>query len=208
AGWLVQVSGATTGIKEQKESLDSSLRGKTIVLDPGHGGFDVGAIGHATGLYEKDATLALSRILYNKLLTTGANVVMTRSDDSFVSLSDRVNISKDKQADLFVSLHYNTNPDPSLSGSITYYYNAQGADHQLADLVEKNLVQTLGLPDLGTRFGDFYVLRENPQTAILIETSFLSNARDEQMAKDQKLEEKAAEGIFQALVSYLHGQNQ
>ncbi|MGZ4122166.1 MAG: SH3 domain-containing protein, partial [Tumebacillaceae bacterium] len=156
AGWLVQVSGATTGIKEQKESLDSSLRGKTIVLDPGHGGFDVGAIGHATGLYEKDATLALSRILYNKLLTTGANVVMTRSDDSFVSLSDRVNISKDKQADLFVSLHYNTNPDPSLSGSITYYYNAQGADHQLADLVEKDLVQTLGLPDLGTRFGDYY----------------------------------------------------
>jgi N-acetylmuramoyl-L-alanine amidase len=207
ANWLVQVSGSSSGVPERNESLDSSLRGKTIVLDAGHGGFDVGAIGGTTGLYEKDATLALTRILYNKLVTTGATVVMTRSDDHFVSLNDRVNISKEKKADLFVSLHYNTNPDPKLSGTITYYYNEQGADHTLANLVEKDLTKSLGLPDLGTRFGDFYVLRENPQTAILIETSFLSNARDEAMAKDQTLEEKAAEGMFQAIVSYLDGQN-
>lgn len=208
AGWLVQVQGNSKSVPERKASLDSSLRGKTIVLDPGHGGFDVGAIGSTTGLYEKDATLSLSRILYNKLLTTGADVVMTRSDDQFVSLNDRVKISQDQKADLFVSLHYNTNPDPKLSGTITYYYNEQGADHALANVVEKELTQSLGLPDLGTRFGDFYVLRENPQTAILIETSFLSNADDENMAKNPTLEEKAAEGIFQALVSYLHGQDQ
>ncbi|KEO85224.1 SH3 domain-containing protein [Tumebacillus flagellatus] len=203
AGWLPKVDGDLAKLPEVGQSLDGVLHGKTIVLDAGHGGTDVGAIGRNTGVYEKDLTLPLTRLLANKLTSTGARVVLTRSDDSFVSLDDRVQISKKENCDAFVSLHFNTNADPDLSGTMTFYYSDNGQDRDLADRVQKQLVSRLGLPDLGTRFGDYYVLRENPQTAVLIETDFLTNSGDEQKAKDPEVQDAAAEAIFQALVDYL-----
>jgi N-acetylmuramoyl-L-alanine amidase len=206
AGWLTDVQGQAAAVPDLGDSPDSALRGRTIVLDAGHGGLDVGAVGRDTGVEEKDVNLALTRILYNKLLATGAHVVMTRPDDRTVSLADRVAVSTKETADAFVSLHHNTNEDRNLSGTMTFYYREQGADHNLAALVQKELVQRLGLPDLGARFGDYYVLRENPQTAVLVETSFLTNPADERTAQDPAAQERAAEGIFQALIQYFSQQ--
>ncbi|PWK09058.1 SH3 domain-containing protein [Tumebacillus permanentifrigoris] len=203
AGWLPQVNGDITHLPERGQSLDGVLHGKTIVLDAGHGGYDVGAIGRSTGVYEKDLTLPLTRLLANKLTATGARVVLTRSDDQFISLDERVQTSKQEACDAFVSLHYNTNADPNLSGTMTFSYNETGLDRELASRIQDQLVQHLGLPDHGTRFGDYYVLRENPQPAVLIETAFLTNQRDEQKAKDPQFQDAAAEAIFQALVETL-----
>ncbi|HEU4965628.1 MAG TPA: SH3 domain-containing protein [Bacilli bacterium] len=207
AGWLTKVNGSLDGVAVKSHSLDNELRGKTIVLDAGHGGFDVGAVGPVTGVFEKDITLSLTRILYNKLLATGANVVLTRPDDQFVSLRDRVVIAEQQQADVFVSLHYNTHPDPKVSGTMTFYYDEDGEDHELANIVQEELVKAVGLPDMGTRFGDYAVLRDNPQTAILIETAFLSNPQEEMLCKDSGTQEKAAEAVFQGLVRYFEQEN-
>ncbi|WP_157729430.1 SH3 domain-containing protein [Tumebacillus algifaecis] len=208
ASWLTEVQGSLDGVPEVHGSLDSGLRGKTVVLDAGHGGFDVGAVGRQSGVFEKDLNLALARTLYNKLLTTGARVVMTRDDDSFVSLDDRVQIAEREQADLFVSLHYNTHADANISGSMTFYYSENGADHQLARQAQQELVASLGLPDLGARFGDYYVLRENRVTSILVETAFLTNQQDEWSAKEAGHQELAAEGLFRAIVSNLQEQRE
>jgi N-acetylmuramoyl-L-alanine amidase len=203
AGWLPKVRGDISKLPERGHSLDGVLHGKTIVLDAGHGGYDVGAIGRTTGVYEKDLTLPLTRLLANKLSATGARVVLTRSDDRFVSLDERVQTAKQEACDAFVSLHFNTNADPNLSGTMTFSYRETGQDRDLANRIQKQLVQRLGLPDLGTRFGDYYVLRENPQTAVLVETSFLTHSGDEQKARDPQIQDAAAEAIFQALVDEL-----
>ncbi|WP_157722147.1 SH3 domain-containing protein [Tumebacillus avium] len=206
ADWLTTVSGDLGSLPEEQATLDNRLRGKTIVLDAGHGGFDVGAVGRQTGVFEKDLNLSLARSLYNKLVTTGAHVVLTREDDRFVTLDERVRLAEQEGADLFVSLHYNTNDDAALSGSMTFYYSENGKDHQLAVRVQQELVKSLGLPDLGARYGDYYVLRENQVTAILVETAFLTNPQDELKTKEAGHGEGAAEGLFQAIVGYLQGQ--
>lgn len=202
AGWLTNVNGTPDSIPVKSHSLDNRLRGKTIVLDAGHGGIDVGAVGPISGVFEKDINLSLTRILYNKLLTTGADVVLTRPDDRYVSLADRVEISRQQAADVFVSLHYNTHPDPKLSGTMTFYYEENGHDHRLAKLMQEELVAAVQLPDLGARFGDYQVLRDNPHTAVLVETAFLTNPEEELIAKDPATQEKAAEAMFQALIRY------
>jgi N-acetylmuramoyl-L-alanine amidase len=201
AGWIVQVKKPPRD--QQPPSLDGLLRGKTIVIDPGHGGLDVGAVGSHLGVYEKNLTLSLSRILYNKLLSTGAKVILTRDGDTYVSLGKRVAIAEEEQADLFLSIHFNTNEDPALRGSTVYYYSPNGKDREIAEQVAARLARDLPIPCLGARFGDYYVLRENAQTAILVETAFLSSEEDERLASESDFQEKVAESLFQSLLSFL-----
>ena len=125
-----------------------------IVIDPGHGGHDTGTIG-PTGLEEKDVVLDVGLKL-KKLLeqNTGCEVVMTRSDDTFIPLEERTAIANEKAADLFISIHANASPDKSARGIETYYLNftsnpdalevaarenatSQEAVHQLQDLIKK-----------------------------------------------------------------------
>jgi N-acetylmuramoyl-L-alanine amidase len=125
-----------------------------IVIDPGHGGHDTGTIG-PTGLEEKEVVLDVGLKL-KKLLeqNTGCEVVMTRSDDTFIPLEERTAIANEKGADLFISVHANASPDMSARGIETYYLNfttspdalevaarenasSQEAVHQLQDLIKK-----------------------------------------------------------------------
>ncbi len=125
-----------------------------IVIDPGHGGHDTGTIG-PTGLMEKDVVLDVGLRL-RKLLeqNTGCEVIMTRTDDTFIPLEERTAIANEKGADLFLSIHANSSPDKSARGIETYYLNftsnsdalevaarenatSQEAVHQLQDLIKK-----------------------------------------------------------------------
>jgi N-acetylmuramoyl-L-alanine amidase len=210
ASWVVKANqvNITSTHSNQTASIDQILRGKTIVLDPGHGGIDVGAIGSTTGLYEKDMTLATAKVLFNKLQETGAHVIMTRTDDTFISLEQRVVDAKQAHADAFVSIHENTNPDPNIAGTITYFYNPKGEDAKLADDIEQSIDGGIAHPEIGTQFGDYYVLRENPQLAVLVECAFLSNAADEQLADSPDFQEKIADGILKGLITYFNGKSQ
>jgi N-acetylmuramoyl-L-alanine amidase len=105
-----------------------AVRALTVVLDPGHGGSNVGAAGVVEGLYEKRLTLILARSVERRLVAAGMNVVLTRSDDRFLSLRERVRRAAVAGADLFVSLHANASPARSQRGFETYILTPEALD--------------------------------------------------------------------------------
>jgi N-acetylmuramoyl-L-alanine amidase len=103
-------------------------RQRVIVIDPGHGGRDPGAIGRHLGLQEKAVTLKAAQMLADHLRQSGAyTVVLTRTQDRFLELEERVAIARDRHADLFISLHADSNADPSARGASVYTLSERGA---------------------------------------------------------------------------------
>ena len=187
--------------KEQIKRVAGTLKGLTIVIDAGHGGNDRGTTG-ARGTDEKDITLLTSELLAAKLTAAGADVVMTREADTYVSLRKRVAVSSQVDADAFISIHYDANPDQSVAGFTTYYTHP----HQkaLATAVNSGLASSVNLRDRGAQPGDFLVLRENRQNAILIELGFLSNAAEERTVTTDMFREQATHGIYKGLLDYFN----
>jgi N-acetylmuramoyl-L-alanine amidase len=120
-----------------------------IVIDAGHGGHDTGTIG-PTGLMEKDlcldVALRLGKMIQQKL--PGAEIVYTRSDDTFIPLEDRTRIANDAKADLFVSIHANSSPDHAARGVETYYLNMRGSADAMEVAARENAVSQQGIHDL------------------------------------------------------------
>jgi N-acetylmuramoyl-L-alanine amidase len=196
ASWVVAVRQA----KDPKSALDPSvLKGKTIVLDPGHGGKDQGTKG-ANGAIEKILTLETADLLYKKLEKAGAHVFLTRDDDSYIPLASRVAMSQILGADAFVSIHYNSNRNHNIRGFTTYFYHPY--QQRLAQAVEMQVKKVSPLFSLGVKKGDFFVLRENNQPAILLELGFLSNPLEEETVITLPYQEQATTGIYNGLISY------
>jgi N-acetylmuramoyl-L-alanine amidase len=197
AGWLVSINGSKPQI--EKPGAEEYLKNKTIVLDPGHGGGDKGATG-AGGTYEKVLTLRTAQLLFDKLKAAGADVHVTRKNDSYLQLASRVNMARTYNADAFISLHYDSNLDRSIRGLTGYYYHSY--QKPLADSL---FVSTIGLTKLknrGVRFGNYHVLRENSQNAVLMELGYLSNPQEEVTLKSGGFQENAASGLFYGLARY------
>lgn len=200
AGWIVSVKGM-----EQKidHGLNNFLENRVIVVDAGHGGKDHGATGTNFNSIEKELNLDVAKILQSKLEATGATVIMTRTTDTYLTLQQRVDISIINDADAFISIHHNANEDSSsINGTITYYY--YDYSKELAQNTHTSLVHSIGLNDMKTRSESYYVLRENPNPAILIELGFLTNYQDELKVNSDKFQENAAEGIFQGILTYFN----
>jgi N-acetylmuramoyl-L-alanine amidase len=120
---------------------------------------------------------------------------------NYISLNKRVEISHYHFADAFISLHYNSALDTRASGLLTFYYGQK--DIKLADSVHSGLLQaSTGLPGGNVRFGNFHVLRENKQPAVLVELGFLSNPFDEMTVRSDSFQSKAASGITNGLAKY------
>jgi N-acetylmuramoyl-L-alanine amidase len=197
AGWIVTTKGQAPTIT--RAGSEQYLRNKVIVIDPGHGGKDVGAIG-VQGTYEKDLTLRTSRLLQDKLKAAGATVYLTRQNDSFVSLPARARTANHHGADVFISLHYDSIDDSSVTGTTTFYY--RGADQQLADYVHHSLIQLTTLRDRNVRQENYLVLRENMQPSLLLELGYISNRGEELTILSSDFQERAATGIYQGLAQY------
>ncbi|MBO0587050.1 N-acetylmuramoyl-L-alanine amidase [Sporosarcina sp. E16_8] len=188
-------------MKESIPRVAGTLKGLTIVIDPGHGGNDRGTTG-TRGTDEKDITILTSELLAAKLKAAGAIVITTRETDTYVSLRKRVAISNQHAADAFISLHYDANPDSSVAGFTTYYAHAQ--QQALASTVNEGLASSVNLRNRGSQPGDFLVLRENRQNAILIELGFLSNSAEERTVTSDMFRERATHGIYQGLLDYFN----
>jgi len=149
---LVQPA-ATTPLptRDRQATLTRTLGLKIgrIVIDAGHGGHDTGTIG-PTGLMEKDlcldVALRLGKIIQQKL--PGAEIVYTRSDDTFIPLEDRTRIANEAKADLFISIHANSSPDHGARGIETYYLNLKGSPEAMAVAARENSVSQQGVHDL------------------------------------------------------------
>jgi N-acetylmuramoyl-L-alanine amidase len=148
---LVQPLATPQPTRDGQSTLTRTLGLKigTIVIDAGHGGHDTGTIG-PTGLMEKDlcldVALRLGKIVQQKL--PGAEIVYTRSDDTFVPLEDRTRIANEAKADLFISIHANSSPDHGARGVETYYLNLKGSPEAMEVAARENAASDQGVHDL------------------------------------------------------------
>jgi N-acetylmuramoyl-L-alanine amidase len=216
----------------------------TIVIDPGHGGDEDGAIGPG-GTKEKDVTLAIAKRLANELRSKlGARVYLTRTRDTTMTLEQRNQVAVRKKADLFISIHANASRDRSISGIETYFLNNASdeaaarlaarenrnagkklteVEHILSTMLQnydaaesmelaKNVHGRLAkkvtrkhgrIKDRGVRSALFYVLVGAKCPAILVETAFISNPKEEKLLKNRKYQRNVADAIADGVKGYL-----
>lgn len=188
---------------EKKEPADDtgdkSLAGYHFVIDPGHGGKDPGAIGN--GIDEKALTLSTAKKVQKQLLDKGASVTLTRTDDTFIPLDERVRISNSTDTDAFISLHYNASEDSSVRGVHTFYHEGD-RNQAFASAVQESLLSSVGLINRGVEQNDYKVLRDNTQMALLIELGFISNPEERDLVQTDSYQNEAAKGIVTGLEDY------
>jgi N-acetylmuramoyl-L-alanine amidase len=152
---------------------------RTIVIDPGHGGKDIGATGPG-GLLEKEATLAISRKLAAALASKlGARVILTREDDSVVSLDSRTAVANQYKADLFLSIHVNAAPVKGAHGSEVYFLSADASDELARKAAEAENASTAGHVD--TQSDLKLILWDLAQQEYLAESSLFAKSIQEEM---------------------------
>ncbi|OZU89240.1 N-acetylmuramoyl-L-alanine amidase [Virgibacillus indicus] len=187
--------------KPVKQASNQSLTGYNIVLDPGHGGKDPGAIGLG-GVYEKDFISSTASKVAQQLRNAGANVILTRAGDYFVSLNERARISNAYNTHAFVSLHYNAFPIISVNGVSTYYSST--SDKQLAREVQSYLASTVSLHNRGIMQGHYRVLRNSHAPSILLELGFITNPNDLSIIQTADYQNKVAQAVTNGLKNYFH----
>lgn len=190
----------TRKVNEADPLYTADLSGKVIVIDPGHGGRDVGAIGSSDS-YESNHTLRTAHLLQAELERYGANVFLTRENDRYLSLTTRSSYANLKHADVFLSLHYNSIPEhPQVKGIDTYYYSER--DKRLAEYVHAGILEFTNMEDRGVKQEDLQVLRTNHRPALLLELGFISNEAEEKRIQTKPFLEAMSRGISKGLLHY------
>ncbi|MBF0490547.1 MAG: N-acetylmuramoyl-L-alanine amidase [Candidatus Omnitrophica bacterium] len=221
----------------------SNLKVRTIILDPGHGGKDPGAKGYS-GVKEKDVVLDIGKRLKSLLTQSGIKVVMTRDNDEFISLNGRTEMATKANADLFVSIHANSNPARRTEGIEVYYaktHEKRDLDEDQRQKNEKNFLRNLDAdrgstvgaivadmmyqlkicessklamrivhdcsaavetPNRGARHARYFVVRNTLMPAILVETGFLTNKKEEKRLNTKEYRQKLAESIARSILTY------
>lgn len=197
-------------LPDYKYSLTPGIKGKTIVIDPGHGGSDPGAVG-PTKVMEKTVTLAIAKKLGDKLTAGGAKVIYTRTTDVDVAsrgasgaeeLHKRIEVAHNAKADLFISIHADAAISSSAGGTTTYYYPKNQYDSRLAAAVQKRVIPAVGLQDRGTKEAGFYVIKKSWIPSILVETAFISNPQEEKLLNQSEFQNKMATGIYNGIADF------
>ena len=187
-----------------KVNKNNPLEGIKIAIDPGHGGKEPGAIG-CLGHKEKDINLQISKNLKEKLENLGAIVYMTREDDSYVGLYERVEKSNYFDADIFLSIHNNALPDSmadrDATGTEVYYFYPQSKG--LAKVLAKTISDKTGFKNGGAKGQSFAVIRNTQSIAVLIEIGYMINPDDNSKLIDKNFQDKISDGIIDGLERYL-----
>ena len=169
----------------------------TVVIDPGHGGFDRGGI-PGQKVPEKMVALDTALRLQKLLERAGLRTVMTRSTDVFVPLSIRSAIANAQSDAIFVSIHYNASPRSSAHGIETYSENNRGA--MLAARIQQQILTRVSTENRGVRSAEYYVLRNCRLPAVLVECGFLTNPVEAQLALTPSYREEVAEQIAAGII--------
>ncbi|UTR15512.1 N-acetylmuramoyl-L-alanine amidase [Salipaludibacillus sp. LMS25] len=168
-----------------------------IFIDPGHGGSDPGAVGN--GLQEKELVLKIAKRLAEKLEEyDGVEVRLTRTDDTFISLSNRAKMANDWGAHYYLSIHINAGGGEGYEDFI-FNGNVSSATESKQSLMNEEVVEATGFNNRGKKQANFAVLRQTNMPAILTENGFIDNASDANKLKDDKFLDKIAEGHVNAI---------
>jgi N-acetylmuramoyl-L-alanine amidase len=186
--------------------LSSLQNGRTVVvIDPGHGGSDPGAVGIGN-IQEADVVLEIARQVASILEQQGVQAVLTRTSDVDVELEPRVDMAEQINASLFVSIHANAidMSRPDVNGTSTYFFSS---GESLAQTVQNAIVQGIGMQDRGIHSARFYVLRKTSMPAILVETAFVTGGDDAKKLADPSWRSQMATAIANGVLQYLQGRS-
>jgi|GEM_PF-1399273 len=204
-----KILGGIGAISSKIEQQLQLLKNKTVVIDPGHGGYDVGAVG-PTGIREKDVNLAVALKLGALLQSQGINVIYTRIDDNVSWTNDihndlqtRCDIANNVNADFFVSIHSNSSDSSSAVGTETYYSTVKPSDSSLAKIMQDNLVAENNLLNRGVKSANFYVLNNTKMPSVLVELGFISNPNEEKLLDSPDFQTKSANGLAKGIMTIL-----
>jgi len=194
-----------TGRMPSARNLPAVPRGRyRVVIDPGHGGPDPGAVGIG-GLRETDVVLDVGLQLAQLLQNRGVQVLLTRTSEVDVDLPPRVSLANRSGANLFVSLHANalSMDRPDVNGIETFYYQG-GRAYELALSIQQQLMAVSpGTPDRGARPGRFFVIRRTVMPSVLTEMGFVTGEIDAPRLADARYRQQLAAALAAGILSYL-----
>lgn len=208
------VAGLNIHDKNQNPVISYAVVNQIIVVDPGHGGFDPGAIS-ANKNYEKDITLAISKKLADYLSEGGALVINLRQYDNDLAgdeftgsirerkrsdLAARVNIANQNKADIYVSIHTNADPCPRWSGAQTFYKKNDELGQKIAETIQEELSRILRNTNRKAKFGSYYVMDRCQMPSVIVEVGFISNPQEEKLLRNEEYQEKVAYAIYSGIV--------
>lgn len=175
------------------------------MLDPGHGGYDPGAVG-PSGVQEKNITLAVARQVAD-ILAAAAEVRLTHKEDvpwdDNSDLATRSAMTNEWSADCFVSIHCNSPADPQAHGTEIFHYPGSEQGQALANSLQARLINALGLTDRGVKEANFAVLRQTNCPASLAELAFVSNPAEEALLASPNFQAKTARAIAEGTANFL-----
>lgn len=208
---LTRVSSRSISVPPPKKASppapmpDPSEEDVLVMVDPGHGGKDVGATGIG-GLSETDIVLPISEHVAEFLREEGVQVKLTRTQDRFVSLEGRTEKANRADADLFVSIHANSinMSRPDVNGLETFYYST---GEELAQTIHKTILRSVDIKDRKLQRAQFYVLRNTSMPAVLVEVGFLTGREDAQKLKKPAFRRRMAEAIARGVLKYVQQNN-
>ncbi len=178
----------------------------TVVIDPGHGGIDPGAIG-VGGIEEKGITLAIAHIIHIKALEyPELRIILSRQRDEYVDPSDRALAANKIAADLYISIHANAYTSSTISGIETLIHETNGMESlsfELAEMLQEKMVAKTGARDRGVKFAPLFIRRAQ-MPAVLVEVGFLTNHEEARLLRSLSYQSKIADAILEALLQFLH----
>lgn len=202
AGLDAQIVQTTAASSPVTSPTTPARRGEVLVMiDPGHGGRDPGAVGR-NGLLEKEINLFISRRVQRTLEQRGYRTALTRNSDREIDLQPRVDTAERANATVFVSIHSNaiSLSRPEVNGLETYYYSS---GLSLARTIHNSVLRSTDIRDRGVRRARFYVLRNTSMPAVLVETGFVTGREDAARFQSNAAREQIADAIAQGIIDYL-----
>jgi len=177
-----------------------SLKGRTIVVDAGHGGRDPGYVG-PTGIFEKFLNLKIALKLQEFLKKAGAKVIMTRTKDISTKDSKIVRLANSKRADLFVDIHLNCYFHPRIGGTETYYFNPRS--RKFAQIMQKAVCQTIKRSNRGIKKVAYYTIHHTKMPSVLVESVYLTNPNEEKLILQPEFQSQVAYGMYKGIKEYV-----
>ncbi|AFM39157.1 N-acetylmuramoyl-L-alanine amidase [Desulfosporosinus acidiphilus SJ4] len=186
-----------------------------VMLDPGHGGYDPGAIS-AQGIYEKSINLQIAQKVKEMLRPSGIEVYLTREDDidyappgvkgkttkKQIDLNHRIEMASQAKADVFVSVHVNATPQGRNSGAETFYHFKSKSGKELAELIQQELIKIPGMNRRIAKPGDFYVINNTSMPAVIVEVGYLSSAKEQKKLQQSWYQEQLSRAIAKGIACY------
>jgi N-acetylmuramoyl-L-alanine amidase len=186
-----------------------------VILDPGHGGYDPGAIS-SQGVYEKAINLQIAQKVKEMLRPSGIEVALTREEDidyvpngvkgktarKQIDLNRRIDMAKEAKADVFVSLHVNATVSGQNSGAETFYHYKSESGKGLAELIQQELIKIPGMNRRIAKPGDFYVIKNTSMPAVVVEMGYLSSVKEQKKLQQSWYQEQLSRAIAKGIANY------